>query len=124
MLTIKALRLMNTEHFTAFQASPLFFFISNEMPYAEFSNFLKIFNHAHAVLSSITLIQMLQSVARKAVTSKAVPNLGVYHLLAVIDSTCYAGFRFEAVITPAPRARLLISHECAAKAAIHSAGSD
>ena len=81
---------MHTEYFTAFRASPPFFFVFNEMPYSEISYFLKIFNHTHAVFGSITLIQMIQSVARKAVTIKAVSDLRVYHLLAVLDSTCYA----------------------------------
>jgi hypothetical protein len=115
---------MHTEYFTTFWASPPFFFISNEMPYAEFSNFLKIFDHAHAIFGSITLIQMLQPIAGKAVTCEAVPDLGVYHLLAVLDSAFDAGYRFEAIVTSAPGAWLLIFLKCAAKAAIHSAGSD
>jgi hypothetical protein len=115
---------MNTEHLTAFWASPPFFFVSDEMPYAEVSNVLKIADHAHAVLGSIPLIQMVQPVAGEAVTSKAVLGFGAAHLLTVLDFAYDAGFRFEAVVTPAAWAWILISCECAAETAIHPAGSD
>ena len=124
MLTIKTLRLVNTEYLTAFWASPPFFFGSYEMPYAEFSYALKIADHAHAVLGSIPLIQMVQPVAREAVTKKQYLTLAFSHLLTVLDSTYDAGFRFEAVVTSTTGAWFLISCECAAETAIHSAGSD
>jgi hypothetical protein len=50
---------MNAEHLTAFRANPSFFFSSYEMPYAEFSDALKICDHAHAILGSIPFVQML-----------------------------------------------------------------
>jgi hypothetical protein len=115
---------VNAEYLTAFWASPPFFFVSDEMPYAEFSNVLEVADHAHAILGSIMLIQMVQPVAREAITTKAVLDFGVHYLLTVLDSTYDAGFRFEAVITSATRAWFLISYECKAEAAIHSAGSD
>jgi hypothetical protein len=115
---------MNAEHFAAFWADPPFFFGSYEMPYAEFSNVLKIADHAHAILGFIPSIQMLQPVAGEAVTSKAVLDFGVHQLFAVLDFAFYAGFRFEAVVAPASRARFPLSCECAAETAIHSAGSD
>jgi hypothetical protein len=124
VLAIKTLWLMNAEHLAAFRADPPFFFGSYEMPYAEFPNVLKVADHAHAVLGSITLIQMLQPLAGESVTSKAVLDLGVCHLLAVLDFAFYARFGFEAIVTPAAGASILISCECAAKKAIHSAGSD
>ena len=77
MLTIKTLRLMNAEYLTAFWAAPSFFFVSYEMPYAEFFNVLEIVNHAHAILGSIPLIQIVQPGARKAVTIEAVLGFGV-----------------------------------------------
>lgn len=124
MLTIKTLRLVNTEYLTALRASPPFFFFSDEMLYAEFSNVLKIADHAHAILGSIPLIQMVQPDARKAVTTEAVLGFGVHHLLTVLDLTHDAGFRFEAVFTSATGAWFLISCVRAAEAAIHSAGGD
>jgi len=124
VLTIKTLRLVNTDYLTALQASPPFFFVSDEMPYAKFSNAFKIDYHAHAILGSIPLIQMVQSDARETVTIEAVLGFGVRHLLTVLDFAFNAGFRFEDVVTPATGAWFLISGECAAEAAIHSAGSD
>jgi hypothetical protein len=115
---------VNTGYLIAFRASPLFFFVSNEMPYAEFSNVLEIADHAHAILGSISLIQMAQPGAREAVTTKAVLDFRVHYLLTVLDSTCDAGFRFEAGVTSATGAWSLISCVCAAEAAIHSAGND
>ena len=78
---------MNAEYLTAFLASPPFFFGSYEMPYAKISNALEIGDHAHAVLGSIPLVQMIQPVAGEAVTSKAVLGVRVRYLLAVLDST-------------------------------------
>jgi len=94
------------------------------MPYAEFSYALKIADHAHAILGSIPLIQMVQPDARKAVTTEAVLDFGVHYLLTVLDFAHDAGFRFEAVVTSATRAWFLISCVCEAEAAIHSTGSD
>jgi hypothetical protein len=76
---------MNTEYLAAFRASPPFLFGSYEMPYAEFSDVLKICDHAHAVLGSITLIQMVQLVTGEAVTSKAVLGFDIHSLLTVLD---------------------------------------
>ena len=90
---------MNTEELTAFRAAPPFFFVSDEMPYAEFSNALEVIDHAHAILGPIPLIQMVKPVAREAVTTKAVLDFGVHYLITVLDSTYDAGFRFEAVVT-------------------------
>jgi len=115
---------MNTEYLTTFRAAPPFFFVSNEMPYAEFSNVLEIVDHVHAILGSIALIQMVHPVARKAVTREAVLDYTVHYLLTVLDFTCNAGFRFEAVVTSATGSWSLISCECKAEAAIHSKGSD
>ena len=124
MLTIKTLRLVNTEYLTAFRAAPPFFFVSNEMPYAEFFNILEIINHAHAILGSIALIQIFQPGARKAVTTGAVLDFSVHYLLTVLDSARDANFSFEAVVASAAGAWFLISCVCNAEAAIHSAGSD
>jgi hypothetical protein len=49
---------MNTEHLAAFRAEPPFLFVTDEMPYAEFSNALEICDHAHAIHGSIPLVQI------------------------------------------------------------------
>ena len=93
------------------------------MPYAEISYAFKISDHAHNISGSITLIQMLQPDAGEAVTAKTVLRFVFHHLLAVLDLTCDTVFWFEAVVTQATGARILISRECTAEAAVHSAGS-
>lgn len=115
---------MNTECLTAFRAAPPFFFAFDEMPYAKFSDVLQIFNHAHAIPGSVALIQVVQSGAREAITTEAVLDFGVHHLLTALDPAHDANFRFEAVVTSATGAWVLISRVCDAEAAIHSAGSD
>ena len=82
------------------------------MPYAEISYAFKIADHAHAVLGSISLIQMVQPAAGETVTRKAVLDFRVHYLLTVFDSTNDAGFRFEAVLTLATRAWFLIPCVC------------
>ena len=94
------------------------------MPNAEFSDILEIFNHAHVVLGSIPLIQVVQPGARKAITAEAVLGFSLCHLFTVLDSAHDANFRFEAVVTSATWAWILISCVCDAEAAIHSTGSD
>jgi len=115
---------MNAEHLAAFRADPPFFFVSDEMPYAKISYVLKVADHAHAILGSITLIQMLQPVAGEAVTIKAVLDFGANQLFAVLNFAYDAGFRFEAVVASAAGASILISCECTAETAIHSTGGD
>jgi hypothetical protein len=115
---------VNTEYLAAFPAAPLFFFVSDELPYSEFSDVLEIADHAHAIPGSIPLIQMIQPGTGKAVTTEAVLDFSGRDLLTVFDTAYDAGYRFEAILTPAAGAWFLISRVCAAEAAIHSAGSD
>jgi hypothetical protein len=55
----KALRLMNTEHLAALGTGPLFFFVLNELSYADLLYAYEIINHTHTILGSITLIQVI-----------------------------------------------------------------
>ena len=115
---------MNTYYLTALGTGPLFLFVSNEMSYAELLYVHEIVNHTHAILGSIALIQVIQPVARKPVTTEAVPDFTLHYLLTVLDSARDAGFRFDTVVAPATGACLLISCICATEAAVHSTGSD
>jgi hypothetical protein len=58
-------------------------------------------DHAHSILGAISLIQMVQPGARKAVPIEAVLGFGVHHLLTVLDSAHNANFLFEAVVASA-----------------------
>jgi hypothetical protein len=120
----KALRLMNTDQLSALGAGPFFLFVSHEVSYAELLYMREIVNHTHSILRSITLIQVIQPVARKPVTTEAVPDLTLPYLLTVLDSACDAGFWFDAVIVSATGACPLISCISATEAAVHSTGSN
>jgi len=124
VLAIYTLRTVNTEHLPAFWASPPFFFVSDEMPNSESSYLFEIFNHAHVVLGPVPLIQMFQIGAWEAVADEAELGFSACHLLAVLDPTNDAGFRFEAIIATAAGAWVPISCVRTAAAAVHSAWSD
>jgi hypothetical protein len=94
------------------------------MSYAELLYVHEIVNHTHSVLGSITLIQVIQPVARKPVTAEAVPAFTLPYLLTVLDSACDAGFWFDAVVASATGACLLISCICATETTVHSTGSN
>jgi hypothetical protein len=115
---------MNTDYITALGAGPPFLLVPNKMSYAGLLYVLEIFDHAHAILGSIALIQMVEPCTRKAVTTEAVLKVTFRYLLTVFDFTLYAGLRFETVITSATGTCLLISYICLAEATVHSAGSD
>ncbi len=78
--------LLSIASLIAFRASPPFFFASDEMSYAEFSNILEIINHAHAILGSVPFIQIVPPDAREAITAETVLDFGLSHLFTVPDS--------------------------------------
>jgi hypothetical protein len=82
---------MNTNNFTAYGTGPLFFFISNKLSYAGLPYVVEIVNHTHTILRSIALIQVVQPVAGKAVTTEAVLEFIFRNLFTVLDSTRGAG---------------------------------
>jgi hypothetical protein len=92
MLAKKALRLMNTNYPPTLGTSPSFLFVFNEKSYADLPYAHEIVNHAHAILGSIALIQVIQPVAREAFTTEAVPGFSLPYLLTVLDSARDAGF--------------------------------
>ena len=94
------------------------------MSYAGLLYVHEIVDHTHSILGPITLIQVIQPVARKPVTPEAVPDFTLPHLLTVLDSACGAGFGFDAVVAAATRASVPISCICATETTVHSTGSD
>jgi hypothetical protein len=122
--TKKALRLMNTNYFSALGAGPPFLFVSNEQSYAEFPYVLEVFNHTHTILFSIALIQVVQPSARKDFTTEAIFNASFHYRLTVFDLARGTGFRFETIVTSATRACLFISNICATEATVHSTWSN
>ena len=124
VLARKALRLMNTEQPAALGTGPLFFFVLNELSDADLLYADEIVNHTHTILGSITLIQVIQPIARKRVTAEAVPEFTLPYLLTVFDLACNAGFWFDAVVASTTGACLLISCICTTETTIHSTGSN
>ena len=120
----KARRFMNTYQLAALGTGPPFLFVSNEMSYAELLYVHEIVNHTHSILGSITLIQVIQPVARKPVTAEAVLDFTLPYLFTVLDSACDAGFWFDAVVASATGACLLIPSISATETAVHSTGGN
>jgi len=115
---------MNTYQLTALGTSPPFFFVSHEMSYAELLYVHEIFDHTHTILGSIAFIQVIQPVARKTVTTEAVPGFTSPYLLTGLDSAGDAGFWFDAVVAPATGAWILISRIRDTETTVHSTGGD
>ena len=124
VLAKKALRLMDTDYLAAPGAGPPLLFLADEMPYAVLPDALQIVHHAHDIIRSISFVQIFKSGAGKAVAIETVLNVGTHQLLTVLDTALYAGFRLEAIATPAAGACLSLSDICATEAAVHSAGCD
>jgi len=83
---------MNTNHLAALGTGPPFLFISDELSYADLLYVREIVNHAHTIVDSVALVQVVQPVARKTVTAEAVPDFTLHYLRAVLDSAHSAGF--------------------------------
>jgi hypothetical protein len=56
---MKASLFMNTYQLTALGTGPPFFFVSNEVSYAELLYVHEIVDHAHAILGLVALIQVI-----------------------------------------------------------------
>lgn len=115
---------MNTDYIAAFRTGPSFFFVSNEMSYSKLPDVLQIGDHAHAVVGSITLIQMDKSSAREAVTAEAVLPFGGHHFLTILNAANSGGLRFEMIVAHASWTCLLVPPKCPAQTAVHSARSN
>jgi hypothetical protein len=112
---------VNTNHIAALGTGPLGRFDSNELPYAEFPDVLKILNHAHPVLGSVTHIQMFETGTRKDGATEAVFESAVHDLLAVLNSAGHAGCRFMLIVSAATRTcfYVLISSISTTQATVH-----
>ena len=77
---------MNADHFTTLGADPFLFFIANEMSDPKFIDHFEIVDHAHSIVCSVSLVQMLQPIAGKTITTtEAIRSLSLRDLFAVLD---------------------------------------
>lgn len=119
-----AFLIMNAYELTARGTGPPFRFVSDEMSYAELFYVHEVVDHAHPVLGSIPLIQVLQPVARKRVTAEAVPGFALPNLHTGLDAAHNASLRLAAVVAPAAGACICISCIRATEATVHPTGGD
>jgi len=115
--------LMNANQLSTTWTGPAFLFIPGKVPYAAPLYILQVVNYAHAILGSVTFIQVAQVCAGKAVTTEAVLGFPHSYHLTVSYFAHNATFRSEPIVSAATRARLLVSCVSPTKATIHSAGS-
>ena len=115
---------MHTKQIAALGTGPPGLFGSNELSYAKFPDTLQIVNHAHAILGSITLIQVCQTITGIAGATEAELDATLHDLLTVLNSARHAGFRFMAVITSAARTGLLLAPISTTELTVHATGGD
>lgn len=103
---------------SATSTGPFGLFLTKKLTQADVSDSPKIFDHAHAVLCAITLIQMSQSPAREvgAVAAKLSTTRS-----AILDFAAGTGGKFRFILGSAARTAISCAQEGVAKAAIHSA---
>jgi hypothetical protein len=116
--------LMNTNYFAARGTCPLVLFLFDEMSYADLLYVLKIINHAHSVVISVSYVEAVQQVAWAFPASGAVPQIASLEHITLFYPAQGSGLWLQTVIAPAPRARVLFPDKGAAEAAVHAAGCD
>ena len=122
--TIEALWLMHTQDLTALWALPFFLFVLDELPDAQVPDAGEIFDHAHAILRPVALINVLDHFARVILTAVAIPRMAMRKILAILDLTPCTGLRFVRILPSTTRARLPFPPICHTQAAVHPAWRD
>ena len=95
-------------------AGPALPFGFNELADAIFLYRFKVFDHAHAILLPVSIVQLLQPFAREICTRVVVP---VPHLFAGRDCTVYAA---QPVGCITPTAPVLLTEKRHADRAVHA----
>jgi len=115
---------MNANDFAACGTCPPFLFLFDEISYAELLYATKIVDHAYTVVCSVTLVEMVESVARVFPAIEAIPQISRLEHFTLFYSAQNPGFRLQTVVAPATRARVLFPHISTAETAVHPAGGD
>lgn len=117
----KTLRLVNTDQFAAFGTRPLFFFFLHKAPDADLTDSVQVLNRAHPVLRPVAFVHVRDAFAGKVVAVEAIFEAVCQKLFTSLDFADDAGFRFEAIVSPAARTSVFVPHIRIAEAAVHSA---
>jgi hypothetical protein len=116
--------LMHANRLATTGTRPLGFFGLYEIPQSASVDIVQIFNHAHAVVRTISSVQTAEPCTGKTLTSRAEFLPVAAHDFAISDFAIPSGPGFIRIIDPAAGTSVsfaLISH---AKRAIHPAGSN
>ncbi len=103
---------MHGQRATTLWASPPGFFLFDELPYPPLLDIFEVFNHAHAIIGPVSLVDMRDHLAwiMSAAETKSVVSVG--QVGAILNFAPCARFCFVVIITPATRAGLPLPDIC------------
>ena len=105
---------MHTNQATALWTRPSLLFSCNKPVKPDVANCLKVFEHAHAVLGLVTLVELLQPLAWERLAVTAERQIASRQLLAAVDSTSHAIAWLAGIISATSWTVLLASDEATA----------
>jgi hypothetical protein len=115
---------MDADGAAAFRAGPSGFFFLDEFPDAVFLYISQVFDHAHAVIGAVPLVQMLHSFAGELIAFKAKPGFAGFSSGTGFDPAAHAGRGLVAAVSITAGAMLFYPEVSQANTAVHSARSD
>jgi len=90
MITVQTKRSVNAEDVAALRTGPLFFLFRQKNFHAELLDRGKIFHHAHAIASPVSLVDMFDAMAGIALTFETKKGCAVDRLFTVPYFTALA----------------------------------
>lgn len=112
---------MDADDSTAFAAAPPLVLLLDEGAQTMLADVLEVLEHAHPVIRSVSLVQVLQPLAGEFLAFVTESGLACLDPLAVLDDASDAGGRLVGVISAAAGARTLVPEVRKADSAIHPA---
>ena len=121
---MKALITVHAHQATATGANPFSLLRTDEFPNPVIPDVVKILDHTHSVLGSVSLIELPQPFTGIALTIETIRIAAARWLRAVLDSADDAMVRFVLIAPLTAATRLSFSLEANAKRTVHSAQCD
>jgi hypothetical protein len=115
---------MDADSAAAGGAGPSALFGADKSPDTGFLNISQVFDHAHVVFSTVSLIQMLHCRARERTALKAELESALLHGGTVQYFAPHAGNGFSGILSPAPGAPVPLPQVGHAEPAVHPACCD